>query len=138
VCVSLKSFGTSIQKKLNLTHKLTLKFHIGIAVGRYRAFCVGSSAFGWEVLVTGEPLQDIDSALSQARPGQVVISPKGWKLVKNVVYGSTLRSGYAKIGTGHTHRYKTHTKHFFEFEIVKTATPTNIVRIKTKAINIFL
>ncbi|MFN8411376.1 MAG: adenylate/guanylate cyclase domain-containing protein [Anaerolineales bacterium] len=73
---SLYGFETGISTKLSL--------RIGVGTGETRAFYLGGVEDSWEFIVTGESVEQAQSAEKIASPGEVIIAPKVWNVVKDI------------------------------------------------------
>ncbi len=70
---------------------------IGIGVGDAELFYVGGIEGRWEVLPTGDPFRQMGVAEGMAKPGEVVVSPEAWALVRESAVGVALDDGYVRI-----------------------------------------
>lgn len=68
-----------------------LPLRVGIGAGEIIGVQVGGVFGRWEFLLTGDPLAQMSAASRQALPGQVVLSPATWDLVRDRCSGSALQ-----------------------------------------------
>ena len=66
---------------------LQLSLRIGISAGQIAILNAGGVYGRWAYLVTGEPLIQANQIERQASPGQVMLSPHTWELVKEYCQG---------------------------------------------------
>jgi class 3 adenylate cyclase len=69
----------------------------GIACGEVVAMHVGGVFDRWELLLSGEPLARMGLAEHQARPGDVVLAPEAWALVREACAGTPLAHGCVRL-----------------------------------------
>ena len=74
-----------------------LYLQIGIGAGDVYSVYLGGVFERWEFLLSGVPLVQMSIAKEQASPGQVVLSPEVWELVKNACVGKPLRNGFIEL-----------------------------------------
>jgi class 3 adenylate cyclase/tetratricopeptide (TPR) repeat protein len=79
--------------------RLSLKISIG--AGEIVAGHLGGVYSRWEFLVAGDPLVQMSLAEKAARPGQVVLSPEAWTLVRPVCDGHRLSERAVCLDTIH-------------------------------------
>ncbi len=72
----------------------TLSLKIGLGTGELLTINLGGQLKRWEFFLTGTPMEQAGLAESLAGPGQIVLSPDTWKLVKDKANG-------ARRGDGH-------------------------------------
>ncbi len=72
---------------------------IGIGVGAAELYYVGGIDGRWEVLPMGEPFRQMGIAESQAKPGDVVVSPEAWAVLAGAATGTVLEGGAVRIET---------------------------------------
>ena len=65
------------QPKTAQTSGLTVR--IGIGAGEAEVYYVGGIDGRWEALPMGDPFRQMGIAESQAKPGEVVVSPEAWQ-----------------------------------------------------------
>lgn len=70
-----------------------LTLRVGVASGDLVALRVGGMYGRWLFFVTGDPLAEVGAAEGRARPGEVVLGPSAWALVRNWCAGSPAGSG---------------------------------------------
>ncbi len=70
--------------------QVQLSMRISIGAGHIVAASFGGLMGRWEFLIAGEPLIQIGVANQQAQPGEVVLSPEAYKLVRNQCTGTPL------------------------------------------------
>ena len=76
---------------------IALKLRIHLIAGEFRVLELGGVAGRWELLLTGPPLLEMQSAGQLAQVEQVVASPAAWKLLKAHCDGEPLPNGSAVI-----------------------------------------
>lgn len=69
--------------------RLALKIVIG--VGDVVVMQLGGVAQRWECVLTGAPLVQVSLAEPLAEPGEVMLSPEAWQLIRDVCTGTPLR-----------------------------------------------
>ena len=82
--------GLAVQQTLRdyeVAEGIRLTSKAGIASGEVVAMHVGGVFDRWELLLGGAPLIQMGAAEHQARPGDVVLSPEAWALVRGVLRG---------------------------------------------------
>lgn len=92
--------GLLVQTMLHnqqITESVRLSFRVGISAGEVYTAHVGGVYGRWELLVAGDPLIQMGRAEHQADPGQVILSPDIWALVKENCTGSQLSTGYVAL-----------------------------------------
>ncbi len=85
--------GLDLQALFNnerLSASLHLDVRIGIGAGDVGIIHVGGVYERWLWLVTGNPVSQLIHVEQQAQPGQVVLSPEAWELVKHACAGEPL------------------------------------------------
>lgn len=70
-----------------LASQVRLGVRMGIGVGEVVLSCVGGVYERWVWLVRGEAVSQVMQAEQQAHPGQVVLAPEAWELVKTACAG---------------------------------------------------
>ena len=76
--------GLSVQSALQnhqAAEGVTLSLKVGIGAGELIALHLGGAFDRWELLLSGEPLEQVGVAEHQARPGDVVLSPAAGTLL---------------------------------------------------------
>ncbi|NNJ12887.1 AAA family ATPase [Chloroflexales bacterium ZM16-3] len=76
-----------------------LKMRVGVGAGDVTTMHIGGIFGRWELLVTGEPVEQTSMAEAQARPGDVVIAAEAWPLVAECCVGEPLPSGAVRLGS---------------------------------------
>ncbi|OQY45948.1 MAG: hypothetical protein B6242_09105 [Anaerolineaceae bacterium 4572_78] len=79
-----------------------LTCRVSIGCGDVLTAHIGGVYNRWEFLITGDPLIQVGEASNNAKPGQVVLSPQAWRLVKKQCIGEQLPSGHVHIHDVHT------------------------------------
>jgi class 3 adenylate cyclase/tetratricopeptide (TPR) repeat protein len=80
------------------TEGVHLSMRLGIGAGEILAASVGGQRGRWEFLVAGEPLVQMGIANKQAKPGDVVLSPEAWELVRDNCAGITIPNKDGQVG----------------------------------------
>ncbi len=75
--------------------ELSLKLAVG--TGQISTLQLGGVYQRWEFLVTGKPLMQVGVAESYAQPGDVVLSPEVWMLVKQDCVGQPLAAENVRL-----------------------------------------
>ena len=75
--------------------RLTSK--VGIDAGDVVVMHVGGVFNRWEMLLAGGPIVGMGLAEKQANPGDVILTPKAWKVAHDVCDGETLKDGYVRL-----------------------------------------
>lgn len=82
--------GLAIQSKLteqNDKNQLTLATRVGIGAGAATVATVGGVGGRWELLISGEALNDAVAAEHAARAGEVCVAPSAWALIADRATG---------------------------------------------------
>lgn len=74
-----------------------MSVRIGIGVGDGELFYVGGVENRWEVLPNGSPFRQMGTAERLASPGEVVVSPEVWSLMRSMAYGSPVEEGFVRV-----------------------------------------
>jgi class 3 adenylate cyclase len=74
-----------------------LKVRVGVGAGEVTTMHLGGVFGRWELLVTGDTLAQTGRAESEARPGEVLITPAAWPLVAERCVGHPLPSGAVRL-----------------------------------------
>ncbi|HEX8202921.1 MAG TPA: adenylate/guanylate cyclase domain-containing protein, partial [Isosphaeraceae bacterium] len=69
----------------------------GIACGEVVAMQVGGVLNRWELLLAGAPLVQMGVAEKQAEPGDVVLAPEAWDLVRDACTGTDIEHGCVRL-----------------------------------------
>ncbi|MBN1890204.1 MAG: AAA family ATPase [Thermoflexales bacterium] len=80
------------------TEDVRLSMRLGIGAGEILAASVGGQRGRWEFLVAGEPLVQMGIANKQAKPGDVVLSPEAWELVRDNCAGIAIPNKDRQVG----------------------------------------
>ena len=75
------------------------KMRIGVSCGILNIAHLGGAIGRWEMLVAGEPLADINAAMEQIEPGDVIVSPAAWQYVSSSASGKQLPNGNYLLGS---------------------------------------
>jgi class 3 adenylate cyclase/tetratricopeptide (TPR) repeat protein len=81
-------------------NKPSLKLAVG--TGQVSTLHLGGIYKRWEFLVTGRPVRQVEQAEDQAQPGDVIISPEAWALVRDDCTGDALSSGHVRLTAIHS------------------------------------
>lgn len=87
------------QQRLNnyqASPNVRLSLRLSIGAGEVITMHLGGERNRWEFLITGDPLIQVGLAGGQAQPGEVVLSPQAWTLIRNVANGVPLTSNPAQ------------------------------------------
>ena len=76
--------------------QVTLRLHMGIGCGDLTAVHVGGVFKRWEYILAGPPMAQIAVAEPLAKPGETVVSPEAWGLVRPDVVGTSIGTLIAK------------------------------------------
>ncbi|HEY9857396.1 MAG TPA: adenylate/guanylate cyclase domain-containing protein [Stenomitos sp.] len=83
--------GLALQE--GLASKEGLSLRVGIGAGEVEVYQVGGLHGEWETFLAGEALRRTGRAEAAAQPGQVVLTPIAWELVRAQGVGSPLPEG---------------------------------------------
>ncbi|NTV65081.1 MAG: adenylate/guanylate cyclase domain-containing protein, partial [Oscillochloris sp.] len=75
----------------------SLKIRVGVGAGEVTTMHIGGIFGRWELLVTGEPIQQAGQAEGLATPGDVLIAAEAWPLVAEGCTGDALPSGGVRL-----------------------------------------
>lgn len=92
--------GLMIQEALHNYHigsGVDFAMRIGIGAGEVTSLHLGGVFDRWEFAIVGEPLTQIGAAERESQPGQVVLSPEAWALVRDACSGRILNDGCRQI-----------------------------------------
>ena len=76
---------------------VTLSLKVGIGAGELVAMHLGGAFDRWELLLSGEPLEQVGIAEHQAQPGDVVLSPTAGILLDDAVRGVPVEHGCKRL-----------------------------------------
>jgi class 3 adenylate cyclase len=76
-----------------------LSLRLGVGAGEVMALRVGGIGGRWQLLLSGAPLVQVSQAEQRAAPGQAVLSPQAWELVRDACTGQLLPGGYLRLTT---------------------------------------
>jgi class 3 adenylate cyclase len=76
-----------------------LSLRLGVGAGEVMALRVGGLGGRWRLLLSGAPLLQVSRAEQRAAPGQAVLSPQAWELVRDACTGQLLPGGYLRLTT---------------------------------------
>ena len=76
-----------------------LSLRVGVGAGEVMALHVGGVGGRWQLLLSGAPLLQVSQAEQRAAPGQAVLSPQAWELVRDACTGQILPGGYVRLTT---------------------------------------
>ena len=83
--------GVIIQQKLHnlkVASGISLALRVGLGAGRIHTLYVGGTFDRWELIVAGDPMNQVGVAGKLAQPGQAVISPQVRRLLEEVGAGT--------------------------------------------------
>jgi class 3 adenylate cyclase/tetratricopeptide (TPR) repeat protein len=92
--------GLMIQEALHNYHisaEVDFAMRIGIGAGDVTSLHLGGVFDRWEFAIVGAPLTQVGAAEREAQPGQVVLSPEAWALVRDACSGRILNDGCWQI-----------------------------------------
>jgi class 3 adenylate cyclase len=75
-----------------------LRLKMGLGAGRVHLSDVGGEAGRWEFLVSGEPLLEMAQAEHAAKPGEIILGPRAWRLLGPAVGEPRGEAGYKLLG----------------------------------------
>ncbi len=78
---------------------ITLSLKVGIGAGELVALHLGGVFDRWELLLSGEPLEQVSVAEHQARPGDVILSAAARALVGDAFGSTPVEHGCARLET---------------------------------------
>ena len=87
--------GLAIQDMLHnyeIAEGETLSLKVAVGAGDVTAVYVGGEFQRWEFILVGSPFAQVGRAEKHSRPGDVVLSPKAWSLVRDRCQGTVLPS----------------------------------------------
>jgi predicted ATPase/class 3 adenylate cyclase len=76
-----------------------LSLRLGVGAGEVMALHVGGVGGRWRLLLSGAPLLQVSLAEQRAAPGEAVLSPQAWELVRDACTGQILPGGYLRLTT---------------------------------------
>lgn len=79
--------GLTIQHKLHnfkVASGISLSLRVGLGAGRMHALFVGGTFDRWELLIAGDPMNQVAVAGKVSAPGQVVISPQIRRMLRTI------------------------------------------------------
>lgn len=94
--------GLAIQDALDVVDRTTeskLRLQVGIGAGDVYSVHLGGVLNRWEFLLSGAPLAQMSQAKEAARPGQVVLSPEAWSLIRAECGGRELPNGFVELSS---------------------------------------
>jgi predicted ATPase/class 3 adenylate cyclase len=74
-----------------------LSLRLGVGAGEVMALHVGGFDGRWQLLLSGAPLLQVSRAEQRAAPGEAVLSPQAWELVRDACTGQILPGGYLRL-----------------------------------------
>ncbi|MBA3531332.1 MAG: adenylate/guanylate cyclase domain-containing protein, partial [Ardenticatenales bacterium] len=95
--------GLAIQETLHnylAAEGVRLSMRVGIGAGEVSVVHLGGVYQRWEPLVVGEPLAQVSRAEQAALPGEVLLSPEAWQLVRVNCIGTPLHTLREHNGKG--------------------------------------
>ncbi len=88
--------GLAVQQQLNalpVADGIQLSLKLALGAGQTQTTRLGGVFNRWEVLVAGEPLVQVGCVGHLVKPGELVLTPSAWALVKEVGSGVALAGG---------------------------------------------
>jgi class 3 adenylate cyclase len=76
-----------------------LSLRLGVGTSEVMALHVGGLGGRWQLLLSGAPLLQASRAEQRAAPGEAVLSPQAWELVRDACTGQLLPGGYLRLTT---------------------------------------
>ncbi|HEY6040688.1 MAG TPA: adenylate/guanylate cyclase domain-containing protein [Anaerolineae bacterium] len=92
---------------VEMTDNVRMTMRVGIAAGEIFTAHVGGVLGRWELLVAGEPLIQVSAAEQLGQPGQVVVMPETWSLIRDQCSGDPLPGGAVRLETVTAPEYRT-------------------------------
>jgi class 3 adenylate cyclase len=92
--------GMAMQKALHnneAAQRENFSLQVGIGAGDVYSIHLGGVFHRWEFLLSGAPLVQISQAKDLAIPGEVVLSPEVWDLLKRGCHGRFLKNGFVEL-----------------------------------------
>jgi class 3 adenylate cyclase len=88
--------GLSMQRMLEdynaVENVRTLSLRVGISAGDVTTAHVGGEQGRWKFIVVGSPLAQVSLAEREAQPGQVILAPSAWGLIREESVGQPLET----------------------------------------------
>lgn len=85
-----------------VTRDTRLALRVSIGAGDVSVAYIGGVFDRWEILVVGKPLVQVGQAEHYASPGEVLLTPGAWELLRDRCVGQPLPTGYARLDAVHT------------------------------------
>ena len=76
-----------------------LSLRLGVGAGEVMALHVGGVGGRWQLLLSGAPMLQVSRAEQRAAPGEAILSPQAWELVRDACTGRTLDGNYLRLTT---------------------------------------
>lgn len=92
--------GLAIQDAIDVVDQTTedkLRLQVGIGAGDVYSVHLGGVLNRWEFLLSGAPLAQMSQAKEAAEPGQVVLSPEAWSLIRADCGGREMPGGFVSL-----------------------------------------
>ena len=97
--------GLAIQATLHdyaIAQDMHLYLRVNIGAGDVAVVYIGGVFDRWEFSVAGKPLVQVGQAEHDASPGEVLLTPIAWELLRDRCVGQPLPTGYARLSAVHT------------------------------------
>ncbi len=84
-------------QNFEVSEGIRLSLRIGIGAGEAATIHLGGVYGRWEFLIAGSPLDQVGICTHEAQPGEVVLSPQAWALVRERCIGQILPSTQVRL-----------------------------------------
>lgn len=92
-----------------------LSTRIALAAGQLALTGLGGVFNRWEVVVTGDAIDQVGKAQTPLKPGQIIASPEAWEKLKMHASGDSVQDGYVLLNSISS-KVKQEAQHFFNLE----------------------
>jgi class 3 adenylate cyclase/tetratricopeptide (TPR) repeat protein len=75
----------------------TLSTRIAVCAGQVSLTGLGGVFNRWEVVVTGDAIDQVARAQAPLRPGQIIASPQAWEILKDHAWGGHVQDGHVLL-----------------------------------------